>query len=444
MTSIAQNVQSSIIARYDAALGNVTPGAKHVLTYERGWWSIADGIDPTAPTRKMRESNLLEHIAAMEDVAAAPSALQSVPALARRAAVAVNQGDKPFGYLAWWTVEQGNRDIDDLKEQANAANVPSWVSESLNGAKPETAWLRATQLGAKGVASASNGSSMARYLVRDAGDRIRILVREVVDENNVSVSIEQMGVLTMKGDAIEFEAATANSVYTLHEKEVRAVLASMRDDLYDRIGKIDDNRIRALILRWLSRRFRVCVRGTGGVYFIPNPAGKADADELLQEITSLRLWMASAHLGTFSIVALQPGGATTVEDFQQSAIEDLKGEIQEVHDNIERYAGQANMNAGSQMFSASTQVQRLDAIREKMETLMGALGDKVGTVEGMLSIARQKALDMERSANVIVLDARKAKNQARDTRIADRKAERLQQAALKSGTAKERGKKQKV
>lgn len=440
MTSINAHAQAQISDRFNVAFKALNPDSTATLTNERGWWTITEtDKDGNATPRKMRESALLEHVAAMEDLMFTPTTVASI---AKKAGVTTTANDsQPFGFLTWWTVEQGNRDIDDLREQADAAKVPSWIVDSLSGAKPETAWLRATQLGSKGVASASDGNSMARFLVRDAGDRIRILIREIVDENNVAVSLDQMGVLTMKGDGIEFEASAANSVYTAHEKEVNAVITAMRDDLYDRIGKIDDNRIRSLILRWLSRRFRVCVRGTGGVYFIPVPRDPSDAQDLMSEIQSLRLWMSSSHLGTFSIVALQPGGATTIEDFQESAIEDLKGEIEEVQSNIARYASQANMNAGSQMFSANTQVERLDQIREKMETLTEALGSKVGTVQGMLDIVRQRAFDMVKTSSGQVTTAREAKNKERDARINARKEE---SAKLKAGTAKERNGKKKV
>lgn len=439
MPSINQNAQQQIITRFNDAFRALNPDSTATLTNERGWWTITEtDKDGNSTPRKMRESALLEHIAGMEDVMFTPT---TVAQIANKAGISTANADQPFGFLTWWTVEQGNRDIDDLREQADAAKVPAWIVDSLSGAKPETAWLRATQLGSKGVASASGGNSMARYLVRDAGDRIRILVREIIDENNVSVSIEQMGVLTMRGDGIEFEPDTHSASFAAHQREVEQVVSSMRNDLYERIGKIDDNRIRSLILRWLSRRFRVCVRGTGGVYFIPVPRDPADAHDLMNEIQSLRLWMSSSHLGTFSIVALQPGGATTIEDFQESAIEDLKGEIEEVNANIIRYANQANMNAGSQMFSASTQVERLDAIKEKMETLMGALGSKVGTVQGMLEIVRQKARDMEMTASSKVVAARDTKNKERDARIAARKE---QSAKLKAGTAKERSAKKKV
>lgn len=439
MTNITSSTHAQILDRFNVAFKALNPDSTAALTYERGWWTITEtDKDGNTTPRKLRESALLEHIAGMEDVMFTPTTAAQI---ANKAGITTANADQPFGFLTWWTVEQGNRDIDDLREQADAAKVPAWIIDSLSGAKPETAWLRATQLGSKGVASASNGNSMARYLVRDAGDRIRILVREVIDENNVSVSIDQMGVLTMKGDGIDFEPDRQNSVYTKYEKEVSQVVSGMRDDLYDRIGKIDDNRIRSLILRWLSRRFRVCVRGTGGVYFIPVPRDPSDAQDLMNEIQSLRLWMSSSHLGTFSIVALQPGGATTIEDFQESAIEDLKSEIEEVNSNIARYASQANMNAGSQMFSANTQVERLDQIREKMETLTDALGSKVGTVQGMLEIARQRAQEMVNNSSSQVSAARNAKNAARDARIAARKEE---SAKLKAGTAKDRASKKKV
>lgn len=439
MTGIAQSTQQQIVSRFQDAHKALHPDAHAALAYERGWWTITEtDKDGISSTRKMRESALLEHVAGMEDVMFTPNTAAQI---ANKAGIRTANDAQPFGFLTWWTVNQGNRDIGDLREQADAARVPAWIVDSLSGAKPETAWLRATQLGSKGVASASNGNTMARYLVRDAGERVRILVREIIDENNVSVSIEQMGVLTMRGDGIEFEPDVHSAGFAAHKREVEQVVSGMRDDLYDRVGKIDDNRIRSLILRWLSRRFRVCVRGTGGVYFIPVPRDPAAAEELMDEIQSLRLWMSSSHLGTFSIVALQPGGATTIEDFQESAIEDLKSEIEEVNANIARYAGQANMNAGSQMFSASTQVERLDAIKEKMETLMDALGSKVGTVQGMLEIVRQKARDMEMTASGKVAAARTVKNQERDARIAARKAEAQQ---LKAGTAKERAAKKKV
>ena len=80
------------------------------------------------------------------------------------------------------------------------------------------------------------------------------------------------------------------------------------------------------------------------------------------------------------------------------------------------------MNAGSQMFSASTQVQRLDSISEKMAALQEALGTKIGTVEGMLKIARDRALKMERDASSVVSASRTAKNEARDARIAGTRA----------------------
>lgn len=318
------------------------------------------------------------------------------------------------GWLTWWTIHEAERKEADLTTAGKTAGIPDWMLQRLKGRNPRSAWTDATQLGAKGRPSASiptdpEGSS-ARYLTRDVNDSVRALVREVNDRRGEKVSAETVAQIFLIGD--QFRANVLDS--SAAKPEIERLLTKMSGDMAAALGNVDDGRIRAVILTWLEQHFRICVRGTGGVYFIPRPPDSRFAEEIEQELLSIRAWVNTDPVSSlFSIVEVQPGGATTLDVFTKSAIEEIQGELSEVVNNLDRWQRNERMNAGSMAYSTDQMVLRVDSISEKASYLISSLGEEVAVVSALLEQVRKRAKGMRDEAQNEVDSAKAARHAAK-------------------------------
>jgi hypothetical protein len=335
-----------------------------------------------------------------------------------------------FGFLVWWTIQQGIYDRVAL-QNIGWGRLPSAIQGLLTGADAKTAWLKATQLGAKGSPSATQDSALhARFLTRDVGDNLRAVIREEIDERGKAVSTQQLALLGYD-DQDQTIAATIQNVGSLKlSDELVTLIESMAAEMEQRTGSVDDTKIRSALLRWLELKHRVCVRGTGGVYYLPlTPATLAD---IRAEVIAVRAWVQDAHLGTFSVVQLTKDGATSVDDFQQSAVQEILDEVQLVNEALDKYQASAGMNDGSRMYSAATQVEKIATLKAKATHLEEAMGEVLGKVQIQLDLAEKRAATMRTVAAQAV--------QIERTMRAKGKA----QSGKKSGLAQERAKHKKV
>lgn len=294
-----------------------------------------------------------------------------------------------FGFLCWWTISQGQYKVSDLIEHAKESGIDTSVISALRGADLETAFAKATNLGVKGYPSIpDHPSQTARYLTRDVGDHQRAIVREVIDQDKKKVSTLQVAILSRFGPTIN---TTDRSLTLTLDHEVDKLVDSMQEDMDRRVGFIDDTRLRSLLLNWLTSVHRVAMRGTGGVYFIPGTNRQA-------EVLAMRKFINNSGVGKFSVVRLYSDDATTLDDFRQSAIEEVKNEMAEVNDKLNQYESSAGMNEGSRMYSSSTQVERMRELGKKVQALQDSLGETIGLVDAQYQVILRRAIKMQQDS----------------------------------------------
>ena len=351
------------------------------------------------------------------------------------------QGDagKKIGWLIWWTIHQGAYDEGRLKLAASDARVPAWMADRIRGRTEKSAWTVATQLGAAGSPSANlpgeDGGVRCRYLVRDIDFETptRAIVREVINRSEERVSSETVALVRLWIGELIHEIIPDLPTDLL--PELSQLIEGMRDRMALLKGKVGDAKARSLLLDYLARRYRICVRGSGGVYLIPRPSRPSLAVQIEGELIALRDWVSGEPLGSlFSIVELTDAGATTVDIFVQSAVEELRSDIQDIDDRLGGWAANAKMNAGSRGFSAREMMKRCAAVAEKMAALEDALGEEVGTTREMLDLVQRKAQRMQRGSAIVIGRAKAKREREREAK----------DGGQKTGTAKARAKKAKL
>lgn len=342
---------------------------------------------------------------------------------------------KKLGWLIWWTVHQGAYDEAGLKRAGQGAGIPSWMVDRIKGRSERSAWSVATQLGARGEPSASlpeeDGTMRAIYLARDVQFETptRAVVREVTNQYEERVSSETVALVRLYGKAITTELVDVPADL---QPELEDLLGRMRKKMDRLLGKVGDAKARSLLLDYLERRYRICVRGSGGVYLVPRPSDPSSANAVEKELLALRDWVGGEPLNSlFSIVELTDAGATTVDVFVESAVEELKADINSVHARLQEWKSNDGMNAGSKMFSAGEMVKRCAIIGEKVTALEDALGEEVGVTRQMLETVAAKARRMQHGSAIIIGKAKA-------------KREREQTQKGKKGTAKQRAKAKKL
>lgn len=292
--------------------------------------------------------------------------------------------------------------MPELLKTANDLGMSQWVIDRITPRNAKSAWTRASYFRAPGRPSRLIGGfdpdkSRSRYVTRDIGEDARALVREVIDVDGERASSETVanlyftpGTSSMYFNITEFGASNA-----VQEAEVRGVLAGISREMQEQIGGIGELRIRQILRSWLENNHRVCARGAGGVYFIPRPSDTGHAAAVEQEMLALRNWVTSKPIGSlFSIVEVSKGGATTMDSFINSAVDEIKAEIEDIATRLQGWASNGNMNDGSKMFSADAMFARAGALSEKVDVLTQSLGDEIGVMAAMVEIVRNQALEM--------------------------------------------------
>lgn len=346
-----------------------------------------------------------------------------------------------IGFLNFWTLTEQHVHESDLIQSAYQAKIPTWMADRIKGRSARSAWTAATQLGAKGKPSrllaTEPKDAKARYLTRDLNEESRAIVRETIMPNDEKVTSKTLAIVYLEGNRMNWNI-TSECEYPDIRKELESMLTKMSAEMASTTGMVNSGRIRSLILDWLERQNRICVRGTGGVYMIPRPKDQLLADELIAELMSIQSWVKSSPItGIFSVVELFDSAHTSKADFVESAIQEVKDELAEVEDKLKRWSSNKNMNAGSTSYSAKEMVTRLDYLATKVEALKDSLGEMVGVADSMIAIVRKKAISMAQLADQQVQASRLEKSSQISSN--GRGPEAAPKAeGKKKGTAKER------
>lgn len=368
-----------------------------------------------------------------------------------------DNSDRLIGWLTWWTLKKGEYKLETVQQAAADRKVPSSIQERLGGRTVESAWKAATQLGSTGVPLPGGGPDVSRRLVtRNAvpGDSsIRALVIEVTDPNG---NIEEW--VTAKTAAMLELGADGLVVQTSQDFEddeysdtILQVIDGMKEHMRKIVGAIDDGRIRSAVLAWLEEKYRVTVRGAGGVYLIPATSKSRDADR--DDLLAIRDWLDTIS-SPFSVVALTERGAHSIDDFISDAVDEIKDELADIGRRLKKWQANARMNAGSRNFSSKTQMDKIEGVAEKVGALKEALGEEIGVVDEMVALTEKRIRAMmtqsARQMGAAKAQRTKAKKaavvakEARQEAAKKAKAAKAESKKKKAGTAKQRTAKKKL
>lgn len=323
---------------------------------------------------------------------------------------------KMRGYLTWWTIAERNHNEYDLRFAAASAGVPDWMVKRINGRNDKSAWIAATQLGSRGRPSIKltldPEHSQARYLTCEIGPSARALVREVTDLSGERVTADTVANIYFNGPVLSYQMTHVVRAEPTLESEVRGILEGMRSEMTDLVSKVDDSRIRSLIKAWLDKNYQVCVRGTGGVYFIPAPSDQRERERLEGELIAIRDWVNSPQMGSsFATAEIWDGKATTLDTYVKSAIEEVTAELNDIDGRLSNWSNNPKMNDGSKAFSSEKMVERLGTIEDKIRVLEESLGEQISVMHVMLKSVSSRAQSMQSTSSGIVASR---KSTARD------------------------------
>lgn len=309
-----------------------------------------------------------------------------------------------FGFLMWWTIAQGIYDRDPLV--VSATSLPKEIQDALTGAREKHAWQRATYLKIGSISPIEKDGCSIHYTTRDIEESsTRLLVREVIDNQNVTISVTQVSKLIFNG-TFDYQHELG---YYDYPTEVDHIILRLQDNYNQRVGRIDDNKVRTALLEWMDKRHRVTVRGNGGVYYIPTTPSSPYWSQIAAEINHVRSWLSTNGLGTFTSIELVETKETTKPDFLEMALNEVTSALDTVEQKLKEYTASTGMNDGSRMEAAKSQKNKVADLEKKIEALEEALGDKLGPIKARAMIVGRKAETMHKRSNVAVNAYRAAK-----------------------------------
>ena len=346
--------------------------------------------------------------------------------------------ESPIGWLVWWTIPKDEYDLQIVETAAADHDVPVEICSRLSGRNRESAWRKATQLGAVGKSIFSSTSLLRRLVTRPtASDEIpsRALVVESTNftwETEDTVTAKTAVILELEG-GYDFKVQVAEwAMKDPAWHEILGEIDYMRSEMYRIEGRIDDGRIRASLFAWLSKRHKVTVRGSGGVYYLPFAASRQSKEEFETELLKIRDWL-KAIGASFSVFGINAEGAHSIDAFVADATDEIKSDLKDISEKIKNWEGNSNMNAGSRHYSAGTQIERMSAIEEKVEILKESLGEEIGVVDEMTNMVKARLDAMvHNSSREMVSDKEQRHARRREVR------KNAKSEGRKSGTAKDR------
>lgn len=356
----------------------------------------------------------------------------------------LSQTDDVLGWLTFWTLTQGEYDLQTISQVAHDRDVPQYIQDRLSGRDLISAFKAATQLGASGKIISPCGNILRRLVSRDAlvdSDNVRAIVLETTKttwDTAEWVSSKTVCLVSIKGSRAEIDWSDWVDSDPA-SFEIKRVVEDMESRMYQIEGKVDDGRIRSAVLSWLEKNHRVTVRGSGGVYFLPYSPSYRNRDEMEHDLTAVRDWLQDALSSPLSIIAIHNDGVNSLDSFREDAISEVKGMVDEISGKLVKWEQNTNMNAGSKNYSAGTQLDKVSEIQEKVETLKVSLGEQLGVCDEMISIVKVRLEQMVKdTARQIDTD-----KSARNARRREKRQAKADQAK-KSGTAKSRNRKRKI
>lgn len=313
-------------------------------------------------------------------------------------------GTLSCGYLVWWSIKGNVYDKATLKTSVQACNVPDVLDAALTGEEPLIAWSKATNLKVRGVLAQETAvDCTARYTTKEVETHstkngARILVRERIDNAQKVVGFDQIGVLSFDG-GFKFDADPA---YIQFKDEVDTIVQSMATNYANRIGQIDDERIRYALRTWTEARHCIAMRKTGGIYYLPH------YETLGKEVIDIAKWLSINAIGDFTSVEIYDSPGTNLDGLVASATEEITKDVDELAAKVEAMieSYRQDMTAaengsldtrtmtqkvGSYGYTVGMYQQTLSRLLEKVQAAEGSFGRTLGQLASQLSMIEKRA-----------------------------------------------------
>lgn len=318
-----------------------------------------------------------------------------------------------FGYLVWYSIPDVSAPYGALMDLAQATGYPA---DCVPGRpKARNSWEKATNTGERGV-DVTPPQHISDQVERDYGVKPQVrlktrridssaprLVRHLVREAVISAADRPKKQLDMGTVAVmEFNTATGTARSTaLHDNagysngDVTRVLSDMDAKMAAQMNKADGGEIRYGIRELLAQQYRVCLRGTGGVYFVP--ATVDGAEQALRAarafVKGLDQWKTGDLEPNFQVVTLAGENAEEIrDDVVRSVVSEFRGRLQKMGENLKPVLeGRAKGKlAARNAFQNWLEIQAgLKAYRETLE-------DDLGQLDTMLKLAQAAVMKANR------------------------------------------------
>lgn len=349
--------------------------------------------------------------------------------------------EKMLGMIVWYSIHGGSYPIALLRKAADAANVdgflPSLITDYLaafEGETPDAAFNAVTRTGVRGLKTIALNAHEKASIHTDAipdvdGARVVYIKTVAKDgEDDGEVQAEQAGILLHDPDGIEpsadgivwkpepayavdHDAPGLDNYMRERLLSLANAVATMRHEYQDRIGKINDVQIRqSLILPWLAQRYRISLRGKGGVYLVPlreeiNETRMKERQTIQAQIYAFRDFLERAQVGTLTAVGVFNGKATTI-DFQRSAIAEITDEIADINAKLDSYG---STPPGSRKAAVNRMIARLGELQDRIAYYNETLGDDL-QIKGMkIDVLTKRATAMVNAATAEIAAAKQNK-----------------------------------
>lgn len=321
-----------------------------------------------------------------------------------------------FGYLVWYSIPDVSAPYDALLALAQATGYPADCVPS----KPKArhCWEKATATGERGI-DVTPPQHISDQVERDYGVKPQVrlktrridssaprLIRHFVREAVISAADRPEKQLDMGTVAVmEFNTETGTARSTvLHDDagyangDVARVLSDMDAKMAAQMDRADGGEIRYGIRELLSQQYRVCLRGTGGVYFVPAAVGGAE-----QALRAARAFVGGLDQyktgdlePNFQVVTLAGENAEEIrDDVVRSVVSEFRGRLQKMGENLKpvlegRAKGKLAARVARNAFQNWLEIQAgLKAYRETLE-------DDLGQLDTMLKLAQAAVMKANR------------------------------------------------
>ena len=314
-----------------------------------------------------------------------------------------------MGYLTWWTVPDCAAPYQELNQLAARIGFP--IDCVPKPPAPRQAWEKATNVGgARGLSLDAPGDKIdqvfiqygappiVRLVTRRVSDRAPLLRRHLVREAVIPLAHDNWKQLSMQTVAVlEFDCTTRHAHAQLvddHEGwtngNVNAVVQDVEQRRLMLLNHADGNDVREGVRKLLFQLHRVGLRGTGGVYFVPESA--LDAERSLTAmrtfIKGLRPWVTGKLSPSCNIVKLHGEEADHLrEEIVESATEEFKKRLTDLADKVDPVLhGRVNGKVADRIAQGAT--EDLMLIQSAIAVYRDSLHDEFAALTDMLQMAQ--------------------------------------------------------